>query len=311
MKSFLFPAYFLTASLFILPLSVFCQQETDSSFIDLLDSTIMYAHSKPVLLSRQFSFTEGPAADKKGNIFFTDQPNNKIWKYDTNGRLTIFLNDAGRANGLYFDNKGNLVACADENNQLWSIQPNGKVKVLVKDFKGYRLNGPNDVWVHPNGSVYFTDPLYQRSYWKTRKDTVAVQDVYLLSKDGKQLTTVAQNLGRPNGIIGTADGETLYVSDIKAGKIYKYHINHNGALTGKQLFADAVADGMTLDEKGNLYLAGNGITVFNPQGKKLAHVTIAEKWTANVTFGGKDHQLLFITASQGIYALKMKVKGVR
>ncbi|MGN6164042.1 MAG: SMP-30/gluconolactonase/LRE family protein [Flavisolibacter sp.] len=309
MKPFLFTIYFLTASLFVLPLSAFCQQATGSSAVDLFDSTIMYATEKPVLISRQFSFTEGPAADKNGNIFFTDQPNNKIWKYATNGELSVFSDDAGRANGLYFDKKGNLLACADANNQLWRIQPNGKAKVLVKDFKGYRLNGPNDVWVHANGNIYFTDPFYQRSYWPARKDTITSQDVYLLSKNGKQLTTVAQNLGRPNGIIG--NNETLYVSDIKAGKIYKYHINHNGTLADQQLFAEAVADGMTMDEKGNVYLAGNGITVFNAQGHKIAHIAIPENWTANVTFGGKDHRLLFITASQGIYALKMKVKGAR
>lgn len=309
MKSFFLAACCSTASFFAWPLPAFCQQPPDSSFVDLFDSTILYATEKPVLLSRQFSFTEGPAADKKGNIFFTDQPNNKIWKYDTNGRFSIFLDDAGRANGLYFDNKGKLLACADANNQLWRIQPNGKVKVLVKDFNGYRLNGPNDVWVHPNGNIYFTDPFYQRSYWNERKDTITSQDVYLLTKNGRQLIMVAQNLGRPNGIIGNK--EILYVSDIKAGKIYKYRITHNGALTDKQLFVDAVADGMTMDEKGNVYLAGNGITIFNSHGNKIAHITIPEKWTANVTFGGKDHDLLFITASQGIYALKMKVKGVR
>ena len=116
--------------------------------------------SKPTRISRQFSFTEGPAADKYGNIFFTDQPNNKIWEYDTHGKLSVFLDTAGRSNGMYFDSKGNLVTCADEKNQLWQISPAGKVTILLKDFNGYRFNGPNDVWVDAKDGIYFTDPFY-------------------------------------------------------------------------------------------------------------------------------------------------------
>src|ERR1700710_1995186 len=88
------------------------------------------------LISDQFIFTEGPAVDKSGNIFFTDQPNNKIWKYDTNGKLSVFLDSAGRSNGMYFNNEGNLVTCADEKDQLWSVSPQGKATVLLSSFNG-------------------------------------------------------------------------------------------------------------------------------------------------------------------------------
>src|SRR5260221_5371653 len=114
--------------------------------------------SKPQLISKQFSFTEGASVDKKGNVFFTDQNNNKIWKYSTDGKLSVFLDSAGRSNGMYFDRKGNLVTCADEHNQLWSIKPGGKVTVLLKDFNGLHFNGPNDLWINRNGGIYFTDP---------------------------------------------------------------------------------------------------------------------------------------------------------
>src|SRR5687768_12629027 len=110
------------------------------------------------LVSSQFSFTEGPATNKKGDVYFTDQPNDKIWKYGTDGKLSVFLEKSGRSNGLYFDKKGNLISCADEKNELWSIKPSGKVTVLLKDFKGARLNGPNDLWVDSKGGIYFTDP---------------------------------------------------------------------------------------------------------------------------------------------------------
>src|ERR1700761_2677432 len=102
--------------------------------------------NKPVLIAKQFSFTEGASVDKKGNVFFTDQPNNKIWEYSTDGKLTLFMDSTGRANGMYFDHKGNLITCSDERDQLWSINPAKKIKVLITDLHGHLLNGPNDIW---------------------------------------------------------------------------------------------------------------------------------------------------------------------
>ncbi len=264
----------------------------------------------PQLISRQFSFTEGPATDKRGNIYFTDQPNNKIWEYDTQGKLSVFLENAGRSNGMYFDKKGNLIACADEQNQLWSISKKKKIKVLVNDLNGKKLNGPNDVWVAPNGDIYITDPYYQRSYWTRRKPEIEKQNVYLLPRGKTSLITVVDNLQKPNGIVGTPDGKYLYVADIQGNKTYRYTIGKDGSLLNAQLFTDLGSDGMTLDDRGNLYLTGNGVTVFDSTGKKITHIPIAEKWTGNVAFGGKNKNELFITASEAIYSLKMKVHGV-
>ena len=261
------------------------------------------------LISNQFSFTEGPATDKKGNVYFTDQPNNKIWKYSTDGKLSVFLENAGRSNGMYFDNKGNLITCADEDNQLWSIKPNGKVKVLLKDINGAHLNGPNDVWVHPGGGMYFTDPYYQRDYWTRKSPEIEGEKVYYLSKN-KAAIVVADNLVKPNGIIGTPDGKELYVADIKGNKTYRYRIAADGMLKDQTLFVSQGSDGMTLDESGNLYLTGKGVTIYNKEGKLIEHIDVPEPWTANVTFGGKEKNILFITASKAVYILKMKVKGV-
>ena len=110
--------------------------------------------SKPQLISKQFSFTEGASVDKKGNVFFTDQNNNKIWEYNKDGKLSVFLDSAGRSNGMYFDKKGNLVTCADEHEQLWSISPDKKIKVLLKDYQGHVMNGPNDIWIDNKGGIY-------------------------------------------------------------------------------------------------------------------------------------------------------------
>ncbi len=263
-------------------------------------------------LAGGFRFTEGPAADARGNVYFTDQPNNRIYIWDLSGKLSLFHEDCGRANGLYFDLDGNLLSCSDMENELWSISPSGEHSVLISEYGGKRLNGPNDLWVHPGGSIYFTDPLYVRPYW-TRNPGMQQdgQHVYRLSPDRKTLTRVVSDLEQPNGIVGSPDGKLLYVADIKAGKTFRYTILPDGSLADKTLFAPLGSDGMTMDHRGNLYLTGQGVTVFNPRGEKIVHIPVEARWTANVCFGGKDGKTLFITASEYVYGLRMKVKGAR
>lgn len=161
------------------------------------DSAIIAPGAQVVRLAGDFKFTEGPAVDREGNVFFTDQPNDRIMKWSVEGKLSTFLQPAGRANGLFFDAKGNIVACADEHNQLWAIDPAGKVTVLVKDYQGKLLNGPNDVWVRPDGGLYFTDPFYKRDYWKRGPKEQDGEHVYFLSADGQKLTRVTEDLKQP------------------------------------------------------------------------------------------------------------------
>ena len=274
------------------------------------DTNIVADGATPQLISREFKFTEGPAPDKQGNIYFTDQPNNKIWIYKTDGSLSLFLDSAGRSNGLYFDKKGNLLSCADEQMQIWSIDRHKKITVLINDLNNKKLNGPNDLWVSPRGDIYFTDPYYQRSWWTRTKTEMDAEKVYVLTRGSKIPVPVVDSLQHPNGIVGTPDGKYLYVADIKGNKIYRYTISKNGSLSEAMVFVNMGSDGLTLDNKGNLYLTGKGVTVFNSQGQQIAHIPIPEKWTANVAFGGRQRNKLFITASEAIYVLDMKVKGV-
>ena len=274
------------------------------------DTVLFDASSKPQLISKQFAFTEGPAVDKQGNIFFTDQPNNQIWEYAISGKLTLYMNKAGRPNGMYIDPKGNLVVCADEHNQLWQVKNGKKKKVLLSDYQGKLLNGPNDLWIHPNGDIYFTDPYYQRPWWTRTKPDQDGQKVYYLPKGKTKAIMLDDSLKQPNGIVGSPDGKVLYVADIGGNKTYKYSINRNGSLSRKSLFINKGADGITLDERGDLYLAGNGVTIFNPEGLQISHIDVPEPWTANICFGGKNKDVLFITASKAIYVMQMKVKGV-
>lgn len=281
--------------------------------LNLYADGVLAKRAKLEKLASGFAFTEGPTCDAKGNVYFTDQPNDRILKWSTSGKLTTFLEPAGRANGLMFDAKGNLIACAEAKNELWSIAPDKTVTVLVTNFDSQTLNGPNDVWIAPDGSMYFTDPFYRRSWGDTNVVRVSGEKVYYLSADRKVLRPVIDDFKKPNGITGTPDGKNLYATDIRDNKTWRYDIQPDGSLANKTFFCGKGSDGMTIDEEGNVYLCAtgqtNGVSVFNPEGKLIEHIDVPAKWSANVCIGGKNKKTLFITASESLYAIKLRVKG--
>jgi gluconolactonase len=262
-------------------------------------------------LSDGFLFTEGPTSDQEGNVFFTDQPNDRILVWKVNGVLETFLQPCGRSNGLSFDNDGNLWACADENNELWMINKDKSISKFPYKYNDNLLNGPNDLWIAPDGGLYFSDPFYKRSWWKHASMPQNLQCVYYVSPDKKTLTRIIEDLKQPNGIVGTPDGKALYIADIGADKTWKYSIKKDGSVDNKQLFCESGSDGMTIDTQGNIYITGKGVTIFNKNGKKIGNIAVPENWTANVCFGDKDLKSLYITASKGLYRIKLKVKGTR
>jgi gluconolactonase len=260
-------------------------------------------------LSQEFSFTEGPTPDKQGNVYFTDQPNDRIMKYTIDGKMETFMQPAGRSNGLYFNPDGKLIACADENNEMWAINVNDKSKeVIINNYQGMRLNAPNDVWVDAKGGIYFSDPFYKRNWWKHTKSEQDAEAVYYLAPGAKEIIRVAENFKKPNGLIGTPDGKLLYISDIGDKKTYVYAIQEDGTLGERTLFCSQGSDGMTIDSDGNIYLTGKGVSVFDKTGKQIEQIDI-KGWTANVCFGGKDMKTLFITSTKTFYAIDMKVNG--
>jgi gluconolactonase len=260
-------------------------------------------------LADGFLFTEGPSADSKGNIYFTDQPNDRIMIWSTDNKLSTFLQPSGRSNGLAFDKAGNLWACADEKNELWSIAADGKVTVIPSKYQDKPLNGPNDLWINRDGGIYFTDPFYKRSWWDHDVMPQSVQAVYYLKPDHKTIVRLIDDLLQPNGIVGSPDGKTLFIADIRGGKTWSYSIENDGSLSNKKLFCEMGSDGMTIDTRGNIYLTGKGVTVFDKNGKLLGNIAVPESWTANVCFGGKDMKSLFITASKGLYRIRTLIKG--
>ena len=257
-------------------------------------------------LANGFRFTEGPAADAEGNVYFTDIPNARIHKWSVDGKLSTVRENSGQANGLFFDDAGHLVACEGGNRQLTRITLDNKIKVtvLADSYNGKKLNSPNDLWIDPAGGIYFTDPRYGN---EDGLEQDGFHVYYLPAGDG-EMQRVIDDLVKPNGIIGTADGKTLYVADAGGGKIYSYAIQKPGVLTKRKKLIDSGSDGMTLDEKGNIYLTRGQVHVYKPNGEKLTTIEVPEG-PANVTFGGKDNKTLFITARTGFYSLQMNVAG--
>jgi gluconolactonase len=255
-------------------------------------------------LAGDFKFTEGPAGDAEGNVYFSDIPNNRILKWSLDGKLSTFLENSGGANGLYFDKSGNLLACQGGDRRLVSIAPKGEITVLADRYEGKKFNSLNDLWIDPKGGVYFSDPRYGNREGMEQDG----EHVYYLTPDHKKVIRVISDMVRPNGLIGTPNGRRLYVADAGAGKIYAYRINADGTLSNKQLFAPEGSDGMTIDNRGNVYLTNKVVVVYDRQGQKVEEIAVPES-PSNVTFAGKDNRTLFITARTSLYAIEMRVKG--
>jgi sugar lactone lactonase YvrE len=258
-------------------------------------------------IARGFSFAEGPAADQAGNIFFTDVPKNRIYKWSEKSGLQLYRKNSGGANGLFVDQTGSLVVCEGANRRIVSIDGQGKTKVLLDSYNGKKLNSPNDIWVDPNGGIYFSDPRYGS------KNTVE-QDgyhVYYIPRGAQTATRVTDNLIMPNGLTGTPDGKRLFVADWGAAAVYSYVINNDGTLSQQAVFARQQCDGMTVDADGNLYLTAAeqdgkyAVTVFNRDAERIDAIRVPEK-PSNVIFGGSDFQTLYITAETSLYAVSLQ-----
>lgn len=260
-------------------------------------------------LAGDFVFTEGPAVDADGNVYFTDIPENKIYVWTTENELETFKENTGGANGLYFDQDGNLLLCEGQKGRILSIAPDGTESQVATEYMGKRFNQPNDIWADGKGGAYFTDPKYSNDLELPQES----MQVYHVNSKRDKVRRVTEDLVKPNGLIGTPDGKTLYITDPGAGKTYKYSIENDGALSDKSLFVDVSGDGMTIDKEGNIYLTTDGkkaIDVFSTEGELIASVSIPEQ-PANVCFGGKDMNDLYITARTSLYRVGLNKKGVR
>lgn len=276
---------------------------------ETLDRTEILVVNELEKLAGGFSFTEGPAVDHLGNVYFTDIPNNLILIWTTDDKLDTFRVNSGRANGLYFDKDENLLACEGEKGQITSTSPDGVYVPIATAYNGIRFNQPNDIWPDGKGGIYFTDPKYGGDNSELPQQGM---HVYYITPGYTSVIRVCDDLEKPNGVIGTPDGKTLYVTDNQAGKTYKYDIQEDGSLKNKTLFVELGCDGMTIDTEGNVYLTTNGknaVDIFSPSGDLLRSIEVPEK-PSNLCFGVKYRDRLFITARSSIYRIKLNMKGI-
>lgn len=262
-----------------------------------------------------FDFTEGPAADAEGNVYFTDIPKEKIYKLDPAGKLSTFREKSNHANGLMLSAKGEIIAC-EMDGQLSAISADGKERrVVVEKHDDKRFNAPNDLVLDRAGGIYFTDPAFRAPTPLPQGKTC----VYYADAAGK-VTRLVDDLPNPNGVILSPDEKTLYVIPSGQKKMMAYPVESPGKIGSGKVFCEleqakeggnSGGDGLTVDVKGNLYItSGLGLQVFDPSGKKLGIIAFPEQ-PANVTFGGKDLKTLYVTARKSVYTCPMEIAGHR
>jgi len=255
-----------------------------------------------------FAFIEGPVSDAVGNLYFTDIDNNRLHKLAPTGDLSSFHEPSNRANGLTLDLDGGLLICEQEAQRLVKMDANGNISVIADGYQGKPFNSPNDAWVHPNGSIYMTDPRYQYPQGSLAQDG---EYVYRISPQRDEVTAIITDIPKPNGVVGTEDGKTLYIASTELRKVFRYTINEDGSVANRTEFADQGSDGMTLDEHGNVYLTWlGGVSIRNPSGEQIDFIR-TEQMPANVGFGGRDGKTLFMTARTSLYSLQMNVEASR
>jgi gluconolactonase len=258
-----------------------------------------------------FGFTEGPAWDKNGFLYVSDEVQNKIFKVFPNGEKRDLI-ALGNPDGNTFDRKGNLIDCASDLRAILRITPDGRYTVLADHYHGLKLNTPNDIVTGPDGALYFTDPTMDLR--KGEKQEQPVKGVYRLDERG-DLKLLVGDMKQPNGLAFSPDGKRLYVDDSedRTIRVFRFH-KRKGDVSDGTLFATeagegGVPDGMRIDKSGNIFVTGPlGIWIWSPAGKHLGTIIVPEQ-PANLAWGDADEKSLYITATTSVYKLQTRVHG--
>ncbi len=272
-----------------------------------------------------FAFTEGPVwhpYDKY--LIFSDILCNTLYRWSEADGLSVYRRPSYLANGNTFDRQGRLLTCEHATSRVSRQNSEGQVEVIADHYDGKELNSPNDIVVRSNGDIYFTDPNSGRGPWVgiPREQELPFQGVYRLSPDGS-LTLLVQDLPKPNGLCFSADETRLFVDDSVHQKIYVFEVRADGTLTDaasgseNKLWAElvgegeGVADGMKIDQEGNLYCCGpGGIYLFDAGANCLGLIRMPEQ-TANLAWGDDDLRSLYVTATTSLYRLRVKIPGFK
>ncbi|HQX48797.1 MAG TPA: SMP-30/gluconolactonase/LRE family protein [Planctomycetaceae bacterium] len=259
-----------------------------------------------------FEFTEGPTADAAGNLYFTDIPNQRIHKLDSQNQLSVFAENSGYSNGLMV--VGDRLLACEMNGKLKEYRlADAEQTTLAEQFEGKRFNAPNDLVIDRTGGIYFTDPRFRAP----EKLPQGKEAVYYRAADGTVMRLLDDRKA-PNGVILSPDESTLYVIPSMEKQMWAYPVEAPGKIGAGKVLCELQqrpgqdnggGDGLTIDTKGNLYITSAlGIQVVSPDGKIVGIIEIPEQ-PANVTFGGTDHRTLFVTARKSLYAVPMESIG--
>lgn len=270
-------------------------------------------------------WAEGPVwYEEEGRLIWSDIPNNRMLQWSAHAGVSIFRKPSDFTNGNTRDHQGRLISCQHGTRRVIRTETDGSITVLADRFRGGRLNSPNDVVVHENGSIWFTDPTYGilSDYEGYKSDPEQdCRRVYRIDESSGEVTAVVDDFVQPNGLAFSPDYSKLYIAD--SGRSHDEAAPHHirvfdvvdgRSLSGGAVFADidaGVPDGFRLDVEGRLWTsAGDGVQCYAPDGTLLGKILIPQP-VANVTFGQEGRSRLFITASRSVYALHVNTSGCR
>jgi gluconolactonase len=252
-------------------------------------------------------FTEGPVWSREGFLLWSDVPNDKIMKLAPGEKTVVFRENSNGANGNTYDSKGNLYTCESRTRRVTRTDKKGNIEVIAEKFEGKRLNAPNDIVVRKDGHIYFTDPAFGNQAEGRELDFYGV---YHITPRG-EISLVAKPQGRPNGIALSPNGRILYVANSDDRNVRAYDLDGRGGASNERVAISAiegVPDGISTDEKGNIYVTCKGLAAYTPEGKLLKMIEMPET-PANCAFGDEDFQTLYITARTSVYRIRLDVKG--
>ena len=267
--------------------------------------------AQPEVIADGFRFTEGPYWHSDGYLIFSDIPANVVFRWTEDEGISVFLEPSGNSNGITMDPDGHIVM-AQHAGRVSRLDADGTPVPIVEQYEGMRLNSPNDLVYHSNGTLYFTDPNFGVSDENRELDFTGV---FRLGTDG-DLSVIYTEFDLPNGITLSPDESVLYFNDTATGNIVRMDVDADGHVSGAALFAtvgersqSGAADGMKTDTDGRVYSTGpGGLHIFDTTGVKLLLVPFDQSIT-NLAWGGPDRNELYITSRDKVYRLQTSVTG--
>jgi gluconolactonase len=280
---------------------------------------------------------EGPAWHPNGYLLFTG--GGRITKREASGKVSVFREDAGGANGLLFDQEGRLIVCESGRRRVTRTERDGSITVLADNYGGSRFNTPNDLTIDSRRRIYFTDPRYGRRDDMEMRDEAGrlVEGVYRIDAPGQVTRIIGREVDRPNGILVAPGDKYLYVADNNnntvggARKLWRFELRRDGAveLRSRKLIFDwkdaRGPDGLKMDARGRLYVAAGvnvpnryetadklraGVYILSTSGRLLEFVPIADDEVTNCAFGGPDRKTLFVTAGGHLWSFPVDAPGI-